>query len=136
MTCCNVFRSAFKRRRCLVPATAFHEFTEVARPQSRPSSFSLATEEIFAIGGVWESWIRDDGNLVESFALIDVHPDPQLHSYFDRIPVLVPAAEHDRWLSSGSLPLDILKPLSPSQLVHWKMMPYLALPSLEATLTC
>ncbi len=132
MTCCNNFRSAFKRRRGLIPATAFHEFTEVVRPGSTPSSFSLANEAIFAIAGVWESWMDDIGEVVESFALIDVHPDPELPLSFDRIPVVIEQSSQERWLSSGAFPLELLKPLSAVDLKGWKMMPYSVLPSLEA----
>jgi putative SOS response-associated peptidase YedK len=134
MTCCNNFRSAFNRRRCLIPATSFHEFTKVVRPGATPSSFLLENEAIFAIAGVWESWFDDSGRTVETFALIDAHPDPALHSHFDRIPVVIADADQERWLNPQARPLDLLKPLSAAEQAGWKMMPYRALPSLEARL--
>ena len=124
------FRSAFQRRRCLVPATAFHEARQ--EEADRPSSFGLDTDEVFAIAGVWESWKAEDGRVVDTFALIEVLPDRHLRCVFDRMPVVIRREDRERWLEGPGLPLDLLKALSPADLRVWKMMPYLELPSLEA----
>ena len=133
MTSSAGFRSAFKRRRCLIPATAFHEFKDLQGPSAPPSSFSLISNSIFAIAGVWESWCDDRGEAVDSFAMINVHPGVELGSHFDRMPVLIAPSEQDRWLHADSLlPLDLLKPLSSEDLKDWQMSPYFVLPSLRA----
>jgi putative SOS response-associated peptidase YedK len=132
MTTTAGLRLPFKRRRCLIPANAFHEFRNFAGDALPPSSFSLDSGMIFSIGGVWECWSDDNGKTIESFATITVHPDPALRSFFDRMPVLIDESAQNRWLAPGEFPLDLLKPLSPAELKTWKMMPYQTTSSLSA----
>src|SRR5436305_257384 len=50
----NAFRSAFRHRRCLMPADGFFEW--VPGPPKAPHYFRLASGEPFAFAGIWERW--------------------------------------------------------------------------------
>src|SRR5439155_9232827 len=53
----NIFRDAFERRRCLVPADAFYEWRKQsgkAKPQ--PYAIAPADHRLFAFAGLWERW--------------------------------------------------------------------------------
>jgi putative SOS response-associated peptidase YedK len=126
MTCDACFRSAFRRRRCIVPATVLHEQRPL-RGIERPCSFALESGDIFGIAAVWETWTNDQGHEVESFAMITARVTPLLSTLFERLPVILDGPkEYDRWLhvhKNDDPPLDLLRPLSPGLLRHWKMMP-------------
>ena len=49
------FKTAFKQRRCLVPANGFYEWKKAGK-QKIPFRIFLKSEEIFAIAGIWETW--------------------------------------------------------------------------------
>ena len=49
------FRSAFKRRRCLVPADGFYEWQRVSKGK-QPFYIHREDEELFAFAGLWEVW--------------------------------------------------------------------------------
>jgi putative SOS response-associated peptidase YedK len=127
MTCDSCFRSAFRRRRCIVPAHIIHEVRHLSAGIVHPCSFSLESGEMFGIAAVWETWINDEEHTIESFAIVTTLVTPLLRSLFERMPVILQSHdEQERWLSHEQPeagPLDLLKPLSPCQLRGWKMKP-------------
>ncbi len=47
------FRDAFRRRRCLIPVSAFYEWTTTGGPR-QPWAFLQADGEPFCLGGIWD----------------------------------------------------------------------------------
>jgi putative SOS response-associated peptidase YedK len=59
------FRPAFKRRRCLVLADGYYEWT--GKPgHKQPWHIRLRDEAPFAFAGLWEHWEHSEGEPVES----------------------------------------------------------------------
>ncbi len=54
------FRSAFKKRRCLVVATGFYEWQFSGRTK-QPMWIGLQRQRPFAFAGLWEQWEPADG---------------------------------------------------------------------------
>jgi hypothetical protein len=51
----SAFRTAFKKRRCLVPADGFFEWKKVGAAK-QPYNIGLKGDEPFAFAGLWETW--------------------------------------------------------------------------------
>ncbi|MEP6968024.1 MAG: SOS response-associated peptidase family protein [Pseudomonadota bacterium] len=66
------FREAFKRRRCLVPATHFFEWTG-ERGAKVMWRFTKANADIFCFPGLWDVAETTDGR-VESFTIVTTAP--------------------------------------------------------------
>src|SRR5439155_15824792 len=90
------FRSAFKKRRCLVPATGFYEWEKVGA-KKLPHLFTVSDGRPFALAGLWESWHRD-GEELESFTIVTTEANELLAKYHDRMPVIVHPNDYDLWL--------------------------------------
>jgi putative SOS response-associated peptidase YedK len=128
MTCDSCFRSAFRRRRCLIPANVLHERRHLASGIEQPCSFALESGALFAIAGVWETWTNDQGHAIESFAMVTALVTPVLRTLFDRMPVVLMRREdQERWLHASTdhdhPPLELMRPLSVSELREWKLTP-------------
>ncbi len=126
LTCTSCFRSAFRRRRCLVPATRMFQCRHDPSGLETPCSFALTSGAAFSLAAVWESWQNDDGHAVQTFAVVTSLVAPLLRSIFDRLPVVIEAADQSRWLRSSTPdapPLDLLKPLSAAELRAWDLTP-------------
>ena len=93
------FRSAFRHRRCLVPARGWFEWRrEAAGKQPWWVSFG---GEPFSFGGLWETWDRGDGPL-HSFTVLTCDASDSLKWLHHRQPCIVPRDRYDEWLDPRS----------------------------------
>lgn len=103
------FRDAFKRRRCLVPASGFYEWKTEGKLK-QPYFISLKSGEPMAMGGLWESWKAPDGSVLRTVCVITTGPNAVMEPIHDRMPVIIPRENWQAWLSA---PADEI-----SQLIH------------------
>jgi putative SOS response-associated peptidase YedK len=100
------FRSAWKRRRCAVAASAYYEWWR-RRPKARPErAFRLhpVDEPMFAFAGLWERWDRGDGGPLDTCTILTRNAAPGLQAIHDRQPVLLSRDTLSLWLEAGSAP--------------------------------
>lgn len=113
------FRTAFKRRRCLVPADGFYEWYAAGK-HKQPVRFVLTSDEPFAIAGLWDEWHDPQGQLVRSFTIITGAPNELVAPIHDRMPVILSQEHEALWLDQQAGPhvwLDLLKPY-PAELMR------------------
>jgi putative SOS response-associated peptidase YedK len=91
------FRSAFKRRRCLVPADGFYEW-KAEGSKKLPHYFTLAEGQLFAFAGIWERWDGGEAGIVESVATLTTEPNELVRPVHNRMPVILPAEVVPLWL--------------------------------------
>ncbi len=91
------FRSAFQRRRCLVPADGFYEWDARRRP-AQPYWLQLESGGLFAFAALFERWRDPQGELLESLAIVTTAADASLASLHARKPVILAPADYERWL--------------------------------------
>ncbi|MEQ1858427.1 MAG: SOS response-associated peptidase [Chthoniobacteraceae bacterium] len=98
------FRSAYKKRRCLVPADGFYEWQK-SGTMKIPQHIFMRSGEPFAFAGLWEIW-RDpatpDAESVRSFTILTTTPNEVLAPIHDRMPVILPRASYKAWLSADT----------------------------------
>jgi putative SOS response-associated peptidase YedK len=97
----------FGRGRCLIPATAFYEFTGAKYPKQK-WRFTKPGEDWFCIAGLW----RPEGEgWAESFTMLTVAPGPDVQPYHDRQVVVLNRDDWEAWLDPESPEADLLRPL-------------------------
>jgi putative SOS response-associated peptidase YedK len=108
------FRDSFRRRRCLVPADGFYEWTGGPGPRGKRQPFHIRRPDRrpFAMAGLWDRWTGADGEAIESFAVLTCKPTSLVAGLHDRMPVILPAGAWEAWLgdSSKGLLRDLLVP--------------------------
>jgi putative SOS response-associated peptidase YedK len=107
-----MFRTAIRRRRCLLPADGFYEWQQ--RPGRRlPWHIGMLDGSLFAFGGIWEYWKSADKMLV-SCAIVVTNANKMMAEIHQRMPVIIAPADYARWLDpSMSEPEQIEKLLVP-----------------------
>jgi putative SOS response-associated peptidase YedK len=94
------FRAAFRKRRCLIPASGFYEWQTIERKKlpylMRPRSSSL-----FAFAGLWESWRGADEEALETFTILTTPANTVVRPYHERMPVVIDPTDFDFWLTPG-----------------------------------
>lgn len=102
------FRAAFRRRRCLVPASGFYEWTKGAAGK-QPWHFTLEDGAPMSFAGLWERWEPDDGADLETFTIIVTEANDSVRPYHHRMPVILAPASWDPWLDHEA-PVDDVRP--------------------------
>ncbi len=105
------FRSALKRRRCLVLVDGWYEWKQSTKPKT-PFLFHRKDGRPFALAGLWEEWhAPDTGEVLRTCTLITTGPNALMEPIHDRMPVVLPPAAQELWLSPEPLESSVLQPL-------------------------
>jgi putative SOS response-associated peptidase YedK len=106
------FRSAFRKRRCLVLADGFYEWQKTASGK-QPYYIRMGDGSPFAFAGLWESWGKY-GEEVRSCTILTTEANGLVGEIHHRMPVILPAEEYDLWLDpdmgEAEPLLDLLRP--------------------------
>jgi putative SOS response-associated peptidase YedK len=92
------FREAWTRRRCLIPASGFYEWREAEGGRKRPYFVAPSGEPLLALAGLWERWRTPAGERLETCVIVTTEASGDLARIHDRMPLLVPRAQHATWL--------------------------------------
>jgi putative SOS response-associated peptidase YedK len=95
-----MFREAFAKRRCLIPATGFFEW-EKREDGKQPCRFIRKDLEPFAFAGIWE-FARIKGEEILSAAIIVGEANSLVSPIHNRMPVMLMAEDYDRWLGPAT----------------------------------
>ena len=82
------FRSAYRRRRCLVVSDGFYEWQK-GPARKQPFYILMRDDRPFAFAGLWEHWEGEDGTTIDSCALLTTRPNDVLRPIHDRMPVIL-----------------------------------------------
>jgi putative SOS response-associated peptidase YedK len=116
------FRTAFKRRRCLIPADGFYEWQK--KPDSKtkvPHYIRMAKDRVFAFAGLWETWHGKEGAGVDSCTIMTTAANDLMRPLHDRMPVILPEEHFAPWLdpkNEEAAELEsLLKPYPPLEMI-------------------
>jgi putative SOS response-associated peptidase YedK len=95
------FRNAMRRRRCLIPADGFYEWSD-STPR-RPYFVRPKSGGPIAFAGLWETWTGPNGEEVDTAAIVTTPANRLLAAIHDRMPVIVPSDAFNLWLDCASV---------------------------------
>jgi putative SOS response-associated peptidase YedK len=113
-----MFRSAFKRTRCIIPASGYYEW-QATEEGKQPHYITRADAPVFSIAGLWDEWTEPDtGEPLRSCTMIVTSANDALRSIHDRMPVILDRGDLDAWLSASG-GLELLKPAAAEAVRSW-----------------
>ena len=118
------FRSAYARRRCLVPADGYYEWQRDGTAK-QPWFLTSRDGSPLPMAGLYEVWSRDDGERLWTCTVITTDAADELGHIHDRTPLLVPRDDWARWLDPEveDPGQDLLVPATPGVLDAWPVSP-------------
>jgi putative SOS response-associated peptidase YedK len=96
------FRTAFKKRRCLIPVDGFYEWKTIGKAK-QPYYFHRQDERPFAFAGLWEAW-----NEIESCTIITTDANEVMAPIHHRMPVVLVPNDYKEWLDPEASELEKL----------------------------
>ena len=128
------FRNAFRRHRCLIPANGFYEWLRQERGK-QPYFIRMRDERLFSFAGLWDRWGAPDKGVIETCTILTTAANAVLAPIHDRMPVILPPGEYDRWLDPALKDLDALAPLlvpfPPEEMLAFPVSPRVNTPSVD-----
>jgi putative SOS response-associated peptidase YedK len=91
------FRDAFERRRCVIPADGFFEWTGPKKAR-RPIWFHREDLGLILFAGLYESWQPSPGQWQRTFTIVTCAPNAAAGRYHDRMPVILDSRGADDWM--------------------------------------
>lgn len=108
----NSFKSAFRSRRCIVPADGFYEWHKVPGQRTKQPIYLHSTDGApLAFAGLWERWRpkdAPDGDVVQTTTIVTTEANADVEPVHDRMPVILPATTWDAWLDEDNDDLEAL----------------------------
>ncbi len=93
-----MFRAAFRRGRCLVPADGFYEWQKGGGGPSRPWFVRMRDGGPMAFAGLWWRTRLADGSELDTCAILTMDALPSIRGIHHRMPVIVAPDRFDAWL--------------------------------------
>jgi putative SOS response-associated peptidase YedK len=116
------FRTAFRTRRCIIPASGFYEW-KTEGGKKNPWFISLKSGEPLAMAGIWETWRSEAGESIETCCIITTDGNELMQPIHDRMPVILDGNQWREWLSPKERQperlLNILRPYNSDGMQAW-----------------
>ena len=130
------FAEAYERRRCLVPADGFYEWTDTGG-DTHPYRVAFEDDRLFAMAGVYERWqppttqtglgaFTDDGEAdtdpIETFAVVTTEPNAVVSDLHHRMAVILPPDREEEWLTADPEDArDLLRPYPADEMRSYRV---------------
>jgi putative SOS response-associated peptidase YedK len=111
-----MFRSAFKRSRCVIPASGYYEW-KVTPTGKQPYYISARDGSVLSFAGLWDEWQdRETSEPVKSCTIIVTAANAFTSKIHDRMPVML--EQFEPWLA-GTAGAEVLKSAPEDKLQMW-----------------
>jgi len=94
------FRSAFKQRRCLIPADGYYEWQRLDG-RKQPHFIYPEDQRPLVFAGLWERWRGADDAVIETCTILTARANEDVVRVHDRMPVLLNSSESELWLQGS-----------------------------------
>jgi putative SOS response-associated peptidase YedK len=127
------FRTALRRRRCLVPADAYYEWQTGARGGARqPWAFRRRDGAPMGLAGLWEHWEGGDGSILETVTVVTVEANGVAARVHHRMPAILAPERFGEWLAPGErlaeAPQAALRPCPEEWIESYPVSPWVNAP--------
>jgi putative SOS response-associated peptidase YedK len=107
------FKNAFRRSRCLVPATGYYEWaTELGEYKPRqPMYVSRNDGQLLAFAGIHDRWVSPEGESRDSVSIITREAVGDLAKFHSRMPMFLPKERWVKWLDPKLQDVETIRSL-------------------------
>jgi putative SOS response-associated peptidase YedK len=113
-----MFRDAFRRRRCIIPASGYYEWRKMSDGK-QPYFISAADGGVLSFAGLWDRWTHPQtGEVLTSCTIIVTAANAFTRAIHDRMPAILEPADFSGWLG-GNAGTTLLRPAAEDRLRMW-----------------
>ena len=115
-----MFRSAFKRNRCLMPASGYYEWHDTPEGK-QPYYFTRRDGQVMTIAALWDEWTdKESDQKLKSCCMVITEPNKFVAEVHDRMPVILEEKNFELW-TQGDVKdaANLMRPASEKLLQKW-----------------
>lgn len=112
----NLFKRAYVKNRCIIPASGFYEWTGPDKNKT-PHFISAKDGAILAFAGIWERWRDENGEEIISASIITRDANDWMSKIHTRMPAMLHPDDFEAWLDGSAGKGALLRP--PPELQEW-----------------
>lgn len=101
------FRTALRRRRCIVPASGFYEWQARAGGK-QPLYLTVKDAPVIGLAGLWETWRGPAGEDVRTFTILTTVANDFMKAFHERMPVILHPNDYPVWMDKADVPDPVL----------------------------
>ncbi len=90
-----MFREAFIRRRCFIPASGYYEWHDKVKHAIR-----VPDREIISFAGIYDRFTDKDNNLIWAVSILTKASNESVRQIHDRMPVVLNEKDEKRWIAN------------------------------------
>jgi putative SOS response-associated peptidase YedK len=115
-----MFRDAFKKQRCLIPASGCYEWQDTPSGK-QPYYFTRRDGQVMTIAGLWSNWKdKTTGEDFKSCTMVITEPNKFVADVHDRMPVILEARDFEQWEpGDGKEASALMRPAGEDMLQKW-----------------
>ena len=114
------FRSSFKSKRCLMPASGYYEWHDTPEGK-QPYYFTRRDGQVMTIAALWDEWTdKAKEATLRSCCMIITEPNTFVAEVHDRMPVILEAKDFEQWeMGDAKDAANLMKPAPENILQKW-----------------
>lgn len=119
-------KSAFQKRRCIIPADGYYGWKKIGKKTKIPYRFTLQDKGIFSFAGIWEEYESENGEINHTFLILTTESNPINKEIGERMPVIFSKEQENTWLnpySSLDQLQEILLPYAAEKMTSYTVSP-------------
>jgi putative SOS response-associated peptidase YedK len=94
------YREPFRKRRCIVPANGYIEFTG-PKGDKTAHLFTRTDGQPFALAGLWDRWTNaDKAERKETYTVVTTAPSAFAGQFHDRMPLVLELEDVEAWMGA------------------------------------
>lgn len=119
-----LFKESFMKRRCLIPASGFYEWSmyDNIKPKAQ-YDIAAIDEPLICMAGIYRKQIDDNGAVKWVFTVITREADDAMKKIHPRMPLLIKPNDFDLWLG-GDTDLQTVRKLLTCEPLKLDIEPY------------
>jgi len=115
----RIYRSAWEKRRCVVPMTGYYKWDRTQKP-ARPYFIQSRDGHALFAAGLWDRWPADEPELT-TFTVLTMPNDAIPAPLVPDGPVFLPAVEVEAWLAGPRWPTRFLSRMRQPELEAYEV---------------
>jgi len=128
MKTCPAHRIAWQNgQRCILPIAGFYAWQLTTARYRQPYFVRLLDRSVFGIAGIWDRWISDDDDVIESCSVVCVPPNDLMQKIDNverRMPAILMRKDYDLWLRGSSADAEAaLRPYRAEAMLAYPVSP-------------